>query len=154
MKILVVSDSHGHKSCISKAIELESPELIIHLGDNDKDCVIIEQEYPEIPFRTVRGNCDYASSNPGVDQFTLGDKQFLITHGDRYGVKSGLTTIISHASSKNIDVLLFGHTHKAHYSVVDNMTVVNPGSIGLPMPDQTYAVLDISDGVICELKKL
>ena len=153
MKILVMSDSHGSKNNMLSAISLESPDWIFHLGDNDRDCGDITTLYPDIPLRTVRGNCDRLSPGIDVDEFELEGKRFLMTHGHLYGVKSGKARIISVAKEKGVDVLLFGHTHIPHYSVLDNLTIINPGSINSGA--KYYAVLEIKNGALsCELKVL
>ena len=136
-----------------EVVALESPEVILHLGDRDKDCVDIEFEYPEIPLRAVRGNCDRSSAGLDMDEFTLEEKRFFMTHGHFYGVKTGISRIIEAAVSRDVDVLLFGHTHIPFYSVVGKLSVVNPGSIG--EGGKSYAVLEIKNGVVsCELKRL
>ena len=153
MKILVMSDSHGSKANMLEAVALESPEMILHLGDNDKDCTDIEFEYPEIPLRSVRGNCDRSSAGLDTDEFTVDGKRILMTHGHLFSVKTGKTRIIDTAISRGIDVLLFGHTHRPYHSVFENLTVVNPGSIG--EGGKYYAVLEIKNGVVsCEQKSL
>jgi len=136
-----------------KAVARETPELILHLGDYDRDCGSIEWEYPEIPLRSVRGNCDRSSTGLEIDEFTLGGKRFMLTHGHLYRVKTGLSTIIDYATRRGADVVLFGHTHLAHYSTPESISVVNPGSIG--MGAKTYAVLELENGVItCDLKRI
>ena len=145
MKILILSDSHGRKNLMLDAIDAEEPELIIHLGDYDKDCAEIGALFPQIPLRSVRGNCDYSSSGPDRDEFVLEGKRFYMTHGHLHSVKTGLSSLIAYAGSRNIDIALFGHTHIPHYSVTDGVTLINPGSIGIP--STTYAVLDIQNGV-------
>jgi len=134
------------------AISLESPDLLLHLGDNHKDCDAIELEYPEIMLRSVRGNCDYGFAGLVIDEFTFDDKRFFMTHGHAFNVKTGKTRIINTAIERGADILLFGHTHIPHYSVEEGLVVINPGSIGL---GKTYAVIDIESGnVSCELKLL
>jgi len=153
LKILVLSDSHGRKSFIHDAVAGESPDWILHLGDNDKDCSEIIPEFPEIPLRTVRGNCDVISAGLDMDEFILEGKRIFMTHGHLFGVKTGKTNIVNTAKSRNADILLFGHTHIPHYSVMDNLSMINPGSIG--KGDKSYAVLKIKNGVVkCKLKKL
>jgi len=148
-----MSDSHGNKDNMLKAVALESPEMILHLGDNDRDCTAVECEYPEIPLRGVRGNCDWSSAGLDTDEFTLDGKRFFMTHGNLFSVKSGLARIIKTATGRGADVLLFGHTHIPHYSVSGSLSVINPGSIG--MGAKTYAVLDLKNGVVsCELKSI
>jgi len=153
MKILVMSDSHGDKKALKKVVELESPELILHLGDHDRDCAAIEGEFPTIPLRSVRGNCDRPSGSPETDEFEVGGKRFFITHGHIYSVKTGYSSVINNASVRGADVLLFGHTHIPYYSLTDGLSIVNPGSIG--MGGKTYAVLEIRNGaVVCDIKTI
>ena len=152
MKILVLSDSHKHTDYMLNAIYLESPDLILHLGDNSKDCDAIEDEFPNIMLRSVRGNCDYGFSGLAHDEFTLEGINFFMTHGHNFSVKTGLTALIRNAVDRNVDVLLFGHTHIPHYSTFEGMMVINPGSIGL---GKSYAVLELeNDEVSYELKSL
>ena len=153
MKILVMSDSHGNKDAMLRAVALELPEMILHLGDHDKDCGIVEWEYPEIPLRSVRGNCDRSSANLDMDEFTLGGKRFFMTHGHLFSVKTGKTKIIETSVDRGVDILLFGHTHIPHYSVIGSLTAVNPGNIG--EGGKHYAIIEIKNGAItCDLKKL
>ena len=153
LKILVMSDSHGNKENMLNAVDLESPGMILHLGDNDRDCNDIELAYPDIPLRSVRGNCDRISAELDMDEFMIENKRIFMTHGHLFSVKAGKARIIDAAVNRGIDILLFGHTHLPHYSIINNLVVVNPGSIGLG--SKSYAVLDITDSeVLCELKRL
>ena len=153
MRILIVSDSHGHNENIQKAVAYETPDLILHLGDHDKDCSVIEQDHPEIPLRTVRGNCDRSSAGLDEDEFTFAGKRFYMTHGHLYGVKTGKASIISFAESRGIDILLFGHTHIPFYKEHNDLVVINPGSTG--DSNKTYAILELKDGVAsCEIKSV
>ena len=152
MKVLAFSDSHGNRSVLSHAVALEMPGLILHLGDHDGDCSLVEREFPEIPLRSVRGNCDYSSAGLDVDEFTFGGKRFFMAHGHLYNVKIGFSSIINAAARRGADVLLFGHTHVPYYSVIGSVSVINPGSIAIG--SKTYAVLEFKDGDIsCEIKK-
>ena len=153
MKVLVMSDSHGSTSVMRQAMAIESPDIVLHLGDNDRDCTNVMKDYPKIPFRCVRGNCDYSAGQPEMDDFTIEGKRFFMTHGHHYRVKTGYSTIINYASALEVDVLLFGHTHIPYYAVDGNLSVINPGSIG--MGSKTYAVLTLESGaVVCEIKTL
>ena len=148
-----MSDSHGRKNRMLTAVELENPDWILHIGDNDRDCGDIELMYPDIPLRSVRGNCDRLSPGLDIDEFVLEGKRFFMTHGHLYGVKSGKAKIVQTAIERAADILLFGHTHVPFYSVTGELTIVNPGSIG--SDGKNYAVLDIKNGAVtCELKNL
>ena len=153
VKILVMSDSHRNIEAMLKAVAKESPGLILHLGDHEADCAVIDMDYPEIPLRSVRGNCDRLSDVLDRDEFKLGGKLFFMTHGNLYNVKTGYSSIIEAAARKGADVLLFGHTHVPFVSVERGITVVNPGSIGTGR--KTYAVLEIRNGTVeCEIKRV
>jgi len=153
LKILVMSDSHGSRDNMLNIVDLESPEMILHLGDREKDCFDIEFEYPDIPLRSVRGNGDFSSAGLDIDEFTHDGIRFFMTHGHLFGVKSGKSNLIRSAVSRGADILLFGHTHIPHYSVIQDMVVLNPGSVGAG--GKSYAVLDIKNGAVsCELKSL
>jgi len=153
VKILVMSDSHGNESAVLNAVTLESPDMILHLGDHDRDCEVIGEEFPEIPLRSVRGNCDRSSVGLDTDEFTLSGKRFFMTHGHLFRVKTGVSSILNAAVSRGADILLFGHTHIQKHSVKPEITLVNPGSIG--MGGKTYAVLELKNGdVVCDLKRL
>ena len=153
MKILVMSDSHGSKNNMLEAICKESPDYILHLGDNERDCTSIEAVYPDIPLRKVRGNCDRGYRGLDIDEFVLCDKRFYMTHGHLHSVKTARINIKQAALGKNADILLFGHTHTPHQSVFEGMLIINPGSIGTD--GKSYAVLEIENGdVECNIKTL
>jgi len=151
VKILVMSDSHGNRNAMLTAVAKESPEMILHLGDNERDCTVVTNEFPEIPLRLVRGNCDLFSSAPDIDEFMLNGKLFLMTHGHLHGVKTGFSSIVDSAARRDADILLFGHTHIPYYSIREDISIVNPGSVGLG--GKTYAVLELKNGVFeCNIK--
>ncbi|MCL2408975.1 MAG: metallophosphoesterase [Oscillospiraceae bacterium] len=158
MKILVISDSHGNTPACIQAVRLINPELILHLGDYDSDCAAILREFPDIPIKAVKGNCDPTSNRPEALEFEAAGKKFFITHGHLHAVAATPNLIVAAAKSKNTDVALFGHTHNPCYEINDGTVLVNPGSIGRPRPPtgkKTYAVLEIKNGVVsCEIKEL
>jgi len=153
MKILVMSDSHGSVSNMLLALRRESPDVILHLGDNEKDCTEIIHQEPDIMLRAVRGNSDFFSNGLDIDEFVLEEKRFFMSHGHLHGVKLNKARIIEAAINRNADVLLFGHTHMPYYSTNDKLIIINPGSIGEGRAN--YAILEIENGVVKhELKKL
>ena len=153
MRILVMSDSHGCINNMLYAADKESPDMILHTGDCISDCKDVTRMYPEIPLRSVRGNCDRGYKGLDIDEFVLEDKRFMMTHGHLFGVKMGLTNIKNAALERGVDILLFGHTHMQYYNVSDNIIMLNPGSVGVGTRE--YAILEIKNGVIeCEHKKL
>ena len=94
MKILAVSDSHGTLRYLEEAVEREQPNLIVHLGDRERDAQRLSEHYPQVPMLSVPGNCDHPF--PGRQLTLLRELEnvrVMITHGHPYGVKSGLLTI-------------------------------------------------------------
>ena len=63
MRILVLSDSHGVMRYMEQAAERERPDLILHLGDYERDAERLASRYPEYPVRSVPGNCDHPWPN-------------------------------------------------------------------------------------------
>lgn len=153
MKILVVSDSHGNTQALLDAVFDVSPQLVLHLGDYERDCGKLRRVYPHLPVRAVRGNGDIRSREPEYDEFVLENRRFFMTHGHLYGVKTGLESLLNAGMLRRADVLLFGHTHRAYRGDFEGMLLLNPGSIG--MGAKTYAVLSVEHGEIsCQIMNL
>jgi putative phosphoesterase len=153
MKILVVSDSHGDRESLLRAVSLEAPDLILHLGDHYSDCVPVREAFPGIPLRAVRGNCDRPGGEADWDEFVAEGKRIFMTHGHLYGVKYKLDDIVNNAMLRGADILLFGHTHRAMLDEIDGLYVMNPGSVGAS--EHTFGTIMLTDGAIhCELKFL
>jgi uncharacterized protein len=153
MKILVASDSHGNTQALLDAVFDTSPQLVLHLGDYERDCDKLRAAYPLLTVRAVRGNGDLRSREPDHDEFVLENKRFFMTHGHLYGVKTSLDSVLNAGFLRRADILLYGHTHRAFREEYDGMLVINPGSVGLGA--KTYAVLEIEHGAVkCELSSL
>lgn len=152
MKILVFSDSHRSLYGMHTAIGQHQPQQVIHLGDLMSDAEEIAEHYPGLPFCLVPGNCDgWSLSVPVKKQITLGGKSILLSHGHRWGVKSGYGMAIADARSVGADILLFGHTHEPYCQCLDGgLWVMNPGS-----SRSSYGLIELEDGEIsCTLYQL
>ena len=130
MKILVLSDSHGNLSHMEEAVLRVRPRMILHLGDCWRDGEKIHDLFPDIPFRPVPGNCDYRPAEPAEQLLFLEDKRVLMCHGHTYGVKQTLLNAGYAAEAQNLDLFLFGHTHKPLVDMRGKTLFLNPGSIG------------------------
>ena len=146
MKILVVSDSHGNTDALLRAAAVTGPDLILHLGDHCYDCDVLADNMPQIPVRCVKGNCDIGALELDIDEFVVENKRIFMTHGDLYGVKSSLDSLITTAMYKNADIVLFGHTHRAYELEYEDMLILNPGSVG--RNEKSYAVLTVENGTV------
>ena len=118
------------------AIDRHLPDQVIHLGDLLQDAEMLADIYPRLPICRVPGNCDGWTTEPLKRQITLAGKQFLLSHA------------ISDAKAAQVDVLLFGHTHRSLcHQLEDGLWVMNPGS-----SRSSYGFIEIKDGTLhCEI---
>ena len=57
----------------------------------------------------------------------------MICHGHKYNVKSGYLNIQMAALEKEVDAVMFGHTHRVFYDYHNGLFIFNPGSVGAPV---------------------
>ena len=145
MKLLVLSDSHGNLSHMEEAVLRVRPRMILHLGDCWRDGEKLRDLFPDIPFHQVPGNCDYRPDEPAERLLFLEDKRVLMCHGHTYGVKQTLLNAGYAAEEQNLDLFLFGHTHKPLVDMRGKTLFLNPGSIG-DYRRPTYGVLNLDRG--------
>ena len=145
MKILVLSDYHGAVSPMEQAVEQTSPDLILHLGDCWRDGERLHDRFPAIPLEQVPGNCDFRPMEPVERLLELRGKRILLCHGHTYGVKQSLVTAGFAAEEQQLDLFLFGHTHRPLVDRRGRTLFLNPGSIGDPTRP-SYGVVTIQDG--------
>ena len=150
MKILVCSDSHGYSKNIIEAVKLESPDMLIHLGDGEQDLTDVSSRFPELRIENVRGNCDAYSSSP-AKRITEADKTRIFSvHGHTYGVAENSFSDLKYEAlgiHPEINVVLFGHTHIPMTDYTFGMYFMNPGTCG-NVPGPTYGIMEISGGKI------
>jgi len=146
MKLIVFSDSHKAIEPMIRAVELEAPDAIVHLGDHFSDTGALKIRFPDIPLYAVRGNCDFAPSALGELTVTLSGVKLFMTHGHMYGVKSSLDRLITKALYLEADVVLYGHTHIRRSDYFRGVRFINPGSIG--SSGAPYGILTLSNGTV------
>ena len=148
MKILVVSDTHGHDENLEQAVYREAPfDMLIHCGDVEGREIFVEA-LAECPCCIVSGNNDFFSDLSREEEIDLAGKKFLVTHGHYYGVSLDILGVVDEARSRNCDGVFFGHTHKPVFENVDGILAVNPGSLSYPRQAgrrPSYAVLETTD---------
>jgi len=145
MKILVFSDSHGNWNNMVRAAEREAPHMILHLGDGWRDAERLHSLFPEIPFHQVPGNCDFHAGEPAERLLCIEGKRVLLCHGHTYGVKQSLLTAGFAAEEKDLDLFLFGHTHRPFVDLRGKTLFLNPGSIG-DYHRPFYGVITLANG--------
>lgn len=145
MKILIVSDSHGNIDHMVQAVEQETPDRILHLGDCWQDGVQLQARFPALPFAQVPGNCDFYPEEPPEKLLFWGDKRILMCHGHTYGVKQSLLRAGYAAEQEHLDLFLFGHTHRPLIDRRGKTFFLNPGSIGDHLRP-SYGIVTLEDG--------
>ena len=124
------------------------PDAVIHLGDHISDARELQRQYPDADYYTVPGNCDSSAAGETEMLVTLDGVRVFLTHGHRYGVKSGLHTLIETARNRGAALALFGHTHRALVRQLPGLWLMNPGQMarhgsGLPA---SYGILSVNNG--------
>ena len=132
MKVLIVSDTHGRDENLEKVMEYEKPvDFFIHCGDIEGREDYIEA-LAECPVCLVSGNNDFFSELPREEEITLCGKRVLVTHGHYYGVSLDLGRILEEARDRDMEIVMFGHTHKPLVYGKRGTTLINPGSLSYP----------------------
>lgn len=132
MKIAVISDSHRFENYMEIAKRyIEDSDVLIHLGDNADDVSYLAEDYHGEVY-AVKGNCDYGNVYSKEQIIEKCGKKIFITHGDLYGVKSGMNNLFYRGLEVGADIVLFGHTHMRFLEEYNGITFLNPGSIALP----------------------
>lgn len=167
MDILVISDTHGRPSRIIDLLarQIKKPDAIFFLGDGYAD---VCRALPEGEnYFCVRGNCDFFDfgsdgAPPAERLICYGGCRIFMTHGNSFGVGSGIDRAAAYAAEKDADLLLFGHTHVrcddfypegtefCGKKLKKPLRVFNPGSLGEPRDGKapSFGILTINDGVI------
>lgn len=147
-RIMIVSDTHRKTANLAEAIALEGTlDMLIHLGDIEGDEDVVA-ELAKCEVKIVAGNCDFVTQLPREMEIELAGKKVLLAHGNYYLVTIDLQMLRQECIDRNIDIAMFGHTHKPLIQVEDEITFINPGSISYPRQFDkhcTYIMLEISD---------
>lgn len=132
MKVLIVSDTHGHNRELEKVLDKVGPiDALIHCGDVEGQEDYIATLAGCETF-IVAGNNDYFSDLPREREFVIGGKKILLTHGHYYGVAMGNERILEEGRGRGVDIVMFGHTHRPCLEQYEDITLLNPGSLSYP----------------------
>jgi len=152
MKLLVFSDSHSNSYKIKEVIDMHKANCrgIVFLGDGIRDIEYIKDQYPQIPFFIVKGNCDMMARDVESEKLISFDGvRIFITHGHLYGAKSGYGRLAYRARELEADAVFFGHTHIPFDDIIEvgekRIHLFNPGSIGY---DGSFGVVNTSGDVL------
>ncbi len=160
MKLLFISDIHGDVESLKIVLEKcreEVADYIIMLGDalyhgprnsipdnyNPKEVATILNEYKD-KIIAIRGNCDSEVDQMLINYPMMSDysvvlmkkRRVFLTHGHIYN-KDNMLNLSSG------DILAHGHTHIPVAEKVNDIYIVNPGSITFPKEGfkPTYGIM-------------
>lgn len=150
MRALVFSDTHTQAFIALNVIRIQSKEkpvnMILHLGDMVEDANIIKEKFKHIKVENVLGNCDRGKEGQSVKIVNVGGKEILMLHGDKFNVKKGINDLVLATKTRNIDAVLFGHTHTTHNQIIENKLYFNPGTTSFEGTSHTYGIIEVANG--------
>lgn len=126
-------------------------DLLVHCGDVEGSEYLIS-EAAGCPVEMVQGNNDYFSSLPRETEFLIGDYKVWVTHGHNYYVSMGYEILKEEARSREVDIVMCGHTHRPVIEQERDLTLINPGSLSYPRQEgrvPSYVLMEIDQkGVV------
>lgn len=150
MKVLIVSDTHGRHKNLDRALQEAGPiDMFIHLGDVEGgeeyiNAVVTCEKH------IVRGNNDFFTELPREEEFFIGVQKVFISHGHNYYVSLDPQQIKEEGRARNVDIVMFGHTHRPYLDQDEDITVLNPGSLSYPRQEGrkgSYMIMEVgTDG--------
>lgn len=147
MKILIVSDTHGSLENFDRVLEeVGKIDLLIHMGDVENDEDYIEAAV-ECPVHMVAGNNDFFTFLPEEKEIRIGKYNILLTHGHNYCVSVNTRMLKREGKERNMDIVMYGHTHKPDIDYEGDIIAINPGSLSYPRQEgrrPTYIIMEIN----------
>ena len=156
VRAAVLPGAHGHHFPMLEAARGARADVLIHLGDHDRDAQLLRQAFPDTPLYQVCGNCDYAPLAPERLLVELGPVKAFLTHGHLYSVSAYQADwLVYAAQEQGARLALFGHTHRPFYEELGGVTLLNPGTAGKGS-GLTWALVTIFDNgaISCEIREM
>ncbi len=123
IKVGVVSDTHGLLRPEVLAL-LQGCDRIIHAGDVGSG-EILDRLRRCAPTTAVRGNVDLAAWSQ-----ELAVAETVIWNNVTIHVVHDLKELALDPSAEGVQIVISGHSHRAHLEEKHGVTYLNPGSIG------------------------
>lgn len=141
-KILVISDTHGLVLPLKEIFEKHTDvTAIFHCGDSE----LMNFDPILKKVHIVRGNCDYDRTLPNELFIKIGQHKIYMTHGHMHDVKVSLDKLNDRAQEMGAEIALYGHSHIAKANMMNDVLMVNPGSLAYPRnrKEKTYAIITL-----------
>ncbi len=156
IRAAVFSDTHGNNAPMLGAARTCGADVFIHLGDHDRDALLLRAEFPDTPLYSVCGNCDLLMPlAPEKLVITLGPVKALLTHGHIYNVSRWQADSLVYAAQEaGAQIAMFGHTHAAVNEQLGGVTLLNPGTAGRGR-ELSWALVTVFDNgaISCEIRR-
>ena len=153
MKIGVISDTHIPINCENIPDKIREHfsgvDMIIHAGDLTELCVLDQLAKITPKVEAVCGNMDSPQTQDKLPQkkiLNVGKFKIGLTHG--WGSGKDLIEQIAF-EFKNVDVIIFGHSHKPVNEKRNGVLFFNPGSATdmVFAKEKTIGILEITDKI-------
>lgn len=157
MRIGVVGDIHSSYSQLKQAFrEMGKVDLLFFTGDGYRDISRLQQE-SALQVVGVVGNCDFYSEFPSEQILQIEDYKILLTHGHLYSAKTGLQSLGMAGRAKEVQLVVFGHTHEPVSTDWYEIKLFNPGALSLERSQRgpSYGLIEITkSGMNCTIHYL
>ena len=131
-RILAISDTHAKSlSVLPRELLTEIPaaDIVVHCGDYTSMSLLQELKDMAKRFVGVYGNVDdidIRRTVPGKTTFEVDGRRIGVIHPYWGGAPFNIEAAIA-KEFRNVDLILFGHTHDAWTDTIDGVTFLNPG---------------------------
>ncbi len=150
MRVAVLSDTHVDRleHLPKKIIDaLATADLVIHAGDFT-ELRLLEQLRGLKDIRAVQGNMDSPELKtllPAREVVEIGGRWIGITHGSGapWGIEKRIRKMFE---GEPIDIIVYGHSHRAQNTVIDDILFFNPGRAS-----DSFGILTIDEGARGEI---
>jgi putative phosphoesterase len=167
IRVGVVADTHSPEFLPRLPDELfrrlRGVDLILHAGDVGGEETL--RRLREVaPVEAVRGDHDAAMTDlPPSCEVAVGGRRIAIVHGNRSHLVEEPVTLLGTLSLGLLwpgggvvaavrrqfplaDVVIYGHTHRAHVDELDGVLLFNPGAVYMVTSDEAQRRLDNGPG--------
>jgi len=134
VKILIISDSHGHITNLRAVMEIAKKsniKAVIHCGDWDNPESVKEVLSFDVPLYSILGNADIDSEIEDILKFESKKFDSHLLRLDLDGRKIG---VIHYANLKDeklqeFDIVFSGHRHSKEEKMINLTKFIRPGAL-------------------------
>ena len=162
MRIIVISDTHipeRAKGLPEKLLEaFKQADMIIHAGDFADLSILEEIRGTCKTVKAVAGNMDHDEVKeclPEKEIIEVGKFRIGVMHG--WGAPANLLQLLEESfKNDKVDLVIFGHSHKAFNEKRGNTLYFNPGSPTdqIFSPFNSYGIIEINDKIEARIIKI